>query len=247
MQVFVNERHIAQRRTFGRAASVAGLAMLGVGFLLSLTEQFVTLPGLGTVPALLISYLLLFPGIVIFNIGRYNAIRWGVRPREDEVVTAALKGLDNRHHLYHYMPQVPDAKHFLIGPAGVLLIEVRSQMGEIYVDGDRWSRAPGFGALLRGIAEGSLGNPAHDAERHERQLRAYLSGQVGQELADAVPFEAVAVFVNPRVQLVIQREPTIPVRLPRDLKAFVRKITPTRADQRLSDAELAKLWAAFEG
>ena len=248
MQVLVNEAYIEQKKKLGRYGTIAGLTLLGVGFAISLLEQTqaVDVPGLGPVPVILISYILLFPGLVLFNIGRVNAIRWGIRPREDEILTASLKGLDGRFHLYHFMPQVPRVEHFMIGPGGIVIFQVRHHMGEIHVAGDRWWRKPSFGAFIRGMAEGALGNPARDAERDEEDLRAYLAQQAGAELAEKVPVEAIAVFVNPRVQLVIESEPTIPVRLPRDVKTFVRQNIGPRTADRLTQDELNQLWAAFE-
>src|SRR5207249_8638647 len=119
------------------------------------------------------------------------------------------------------MPQVP-VSHFLIGPPGILVIEVRHQEGEVFVKDDEWQRRPGIGAFLRGVAEGRLGNPSRDAARDEAALGAYLAERVGPELAESVPVQGSALFVNPRVQLVVE-DPSIPVLIPRNLKQFVRE------------------------
>lgn len=246
MQVAVNEAHIDRRKQFGRIGSMVGIGMLGIGFFLSITDRVLTIPGVGEFPALLVAYLLLFPGLLIFNFGRYNAIRWGVSPRQDELITASLKGLDNRYHLYHYMPQVPKAEHFIIGPGGVLLIEVRQQEGEIQISGDRWSRRPSLGAWVRGVAEGALGNPTKDITEGAAAMRAYLAGRVGETLANEVEIDGAALFVNPRVQLTIEGDPTVPVLLPRDLKPFVRRTLGPAGADRLTQSQLNQLWAAFE-
>lgn len=246
MQVAVNEAHIARRKQYGRIGSMVGIGMLGLGFFLSITDRVLTIPGVGEYPALLLAYLLLFPGLLIFNFGRYNAIRWGVSPREDELITAALKGLDNRYHLYHYLPQVSKAEHFMIGPGGILLFEVRQQEGEIQISGDRWSRKSSLGALVRGVAEGSVGNPARDIEANTAAMRAFLASRVGDALANEVEIEGVALFVNPRVKLTIDGDPSVPVLLPRDLKPFVRRTLGPAGTDRLPATELNQLWAAFE-
>lgn len=251
MQVVVNEAFLQRRRRFGQVGTVAGLSLLGVGFALSLGSPFLEIPGVDIqIPTVALSYLLLLPGLYIFNLGRYNAIRYGLRPTQDESVTAHLKGLDDRYHLYHFLPKLHQAPHFVVGPAGILVLHVRMHIGEVRMDGDRWWRPPGFGNLIRGWAEGSLGDPAREAQVAELALREHLRERELGAIADSLPISHAGLFLSPQVKLVIENDEaaTVKVVLPRDLKVHARRTIGGAANprQRLSDNDLAAVWSAFE-
>ena len=67
------------------------------------------------------------------------------RPRVDERLTAALKGLTKDYTLYHFLTPV---NHLLVGPAGVWIIEAYYQRGNIVYEGNKWKQKGG-GLLLR--------------------------------------------------------------------------------------------------
>jgi hypothetical protein len=84
MEIIKNDRLINRNSRIGQIASIAGLIVLGGGLFISFTrpEMFS------------ISLIALLVGFGLSQIGIYFANRWGRHPRPDEILDAALKGLD---------------------------------------------------------------------------------------------------------------------------------------------------------
>src|SRR3972149_1837136 len=106
MEIITNERLVRRNARVGQITSLVGLLVLAGGMYISFTQP--QLFGL-SLAALLV-------GFALSQIGIYFGNRWSRRPRPDETLSQALKGLDDRYHLYHY--ETP-ASHLLVGPAGV--------------------------------------------------------------------------------------------------------------------------------
>lgn len=209
MQIVTNEEFVKTRARIGKLGTVVGLVGMGSGFVASFNVEYI-----------LASYILLIFGILAFNVGRYNAMRWGMHPREDEIIASSLKGLDHKYVLINYAPAMPSI-HVVLSPFGLIHIETRHSEGEIVCEGDRWRRKRGVLTWLRGFAEGQLGNPTKSAQATMERLKTFLSERVGADLAEQVPVEAVVVFVNPRVSLKATN-PVVPTMTSKDLKAHIR-------------------------
>jgi len=125
MKIIRNEKHVKLRARIGQWASLGGMAVLGLGLVISFTR-----------PQLIgISLACLLMGLLLSQIGLYHTKRWVQRPRPDEVLEKALKGLDNRFELYSfYLP----APHVLLGPPGLFVLRVQHQEGQITCQADRW-------------------------------------------------------------------------------------------------------------
>lgn len=211
MQVITNEQFVASRARIGKIGTLLGLAAFFAGFFTSLNIELIG-----------ISYALLIFGLFAFNVGRYNSVRWGTRPRQDEILANALKGLDHKHVLLNYAGDVP-ASHLLLSPLGLFVIEPRIHDGEIACEGSRWRRKRSFTTIVRSFVEGGLGNPTRDAQRVVAGVKSFLVDKLGAERAEVVPLEAVIVFTSPLVQLKVT-DPVVPVVKPDDLKAQVRSV-----------------------
>lgn len=209
MQVVTNQEFVNARTRIGRWGTLAGAVGMGAGFITSFNVEYIAA-----------SYIFLIFGILSFNVGRYNAMRWGIHPREDEILTNSLKGLDQKYALINYAPGVPSA-HVILSPFGLIHVETRHVEGVVVCEGDRWRRKRSFLAWLRGFAEGQLGNPTKSALATVDRLRAFLVENLGADIAGQVPVEAVVVFVNPRVDLNVS-DAVVPSMTPRELKAHVR-------------------------
>ncbi len=96
MKLSINEKQIKRNKTIAQYSLYGAIALIGVGLFLTLTnsknEDLVTN----------LSYLILLPAYILMQVNAMMMHRWGKSPREDEIVTNALKGIDNRHSLYHY-------------------------------------------------------------------------------------------------------------------------------------------------
>ncbi|MBI2940138.1 MAG: NERD domain-containing protein [Chloroflexi bacterium] len=213
MQTIINERLVAQRGRIGGLATGAGFVALIAGFIISLQWQ----------ELILVSYALLIAGFIAFNVGKYHSMRWGRwgrQPRPDEAIVGQLKSLDQKYQLFSWVPELP-ADHILLTPHGVTVLEVRPFIGEIFTAGDRWWRQRGLWGFLQFFAEGSLGNPAREAQRDVTAIKEYLAERLGGE-AESVPVDALIVFSHPRVRLHVE-DPAVPVVQMRDLKATIRR------------------------
>ena len=95
-----------------------------------------------------------------------------MRPRPDQALALALKGMDNRYRLYNYL--LP-AHHVLITPAGLLVFAVRRLPGPISCQGSNWYQKRSLLSRLRFAAEEQLGNPTRDVQRDVAALQDFLS------------------------------------------------------------------------
>ena len=212
MQVVTNQGFVKTRGRLGRVASLLGFAILIGGLILSFQNN----------ELIFISYVALVPGYMLIMYGNYATLRWGIKPRIDEILATALKSLDHRHFLYNYQSSLP-AENLLLTPSGLFVLEVRPYVGEFSVDSKgRWHRKRGLAGWLLILGEGALGNPVRDGERKIKIVREFLSDQLGPEAADSVPIESVAVFTHPRAKLTVEN-PDVQAALARDLRGQIKR------------------------
>ena len=206
MKIVTNEKLIARNAKIGTWSSLGGMAVLGLGLFISIRwTEYIAL-----------SFLCLLAGVLLSNVGLYNANRWVKRPRPDEVLTKALKGFDRRYYLYNYVLPV---SHALVGPSGLFVIVARNHEGPIYYSAGRWRQRFNLLRAFGFLGEG-LGNPIRDAERDVHKMQKSLARQ---ELApDDVPIQPLIVFTNEKAELRVQ-DPPLPVLDPKGLKDFLRK------------------------
>jgi hypothetical protein len=154
--------------------------------------------------------------------GNYATLRWGIKPRVDEVIGTALKSLDHKHYLFNYQKDLP-AENLLLTPNGLVVLEVRPYVGEFQVDPKgRWHRKRGLTGWLLILGEGALGNPIRDGLRKVESVKQYLSDQLGPEVASRVPVDTVVVFTHPRAQLTVEN-PDVSAALARDLRTQIKR------------------------
>lgn len=185
MEAFTNQAFLAKRGKYARVGSFVGLAAL--------------LGGLFTVVNYpLISYALLFVGLISASIGSYLANRYVREPRADQILINALDGLDKRYALYsYYLP----SEHVLFSHFGFTVIDARPQQGEISYANGRWHHKAGMRKLLQLFGEPSLGRPDKDLEREIQWVREWAQKISPDE---EIPVNGVIVFTHPSVTLDIQ-------------------------------------------
>lgn len=174
MRVVTDKTFVPNKIKQSRWMTILGFLMLVGGWIVSFNVDFV-----------IYSLFMLLIGFPLFNTGRYLAIRWGAKPREDEVLVEQLKTLDQRYTLYNYIQGMP-VDHVLVTPAGLFVIETRHQAGSFTVIGDParkrdiWKRnvknvMARFFTWARSWSEGSLGNPSTDLQYSINQMRQHLA------------------------------------------------------------------------
>ncbi len=232
MNIETNENLIRRNARIAQISMVAGLLVLVGGMVLSFrsAEQF----GL-SLAALLV-------GFALSQIGIYYGNRWGRRPRPDEILNTALKGLDGRYSIYHYVTPI---SHLLVGPAGIWVLLTRSQRGVITYEKGRW-RQRGGGVMmtyLRIFAQEGLGRPELDIQHELENLEKFLRNLLEED--DLPSLNAALVFTNENVEIAIDENmdlpaPTLPVG---KLKDYLRKFAKGKPISMDKSQEIQRLIA----
>ena len=124
MKTYIDRKKVGTRAELSNLASIGGLVLLLASVLLPLF-----LP-----KAANFSFVLMVAGLGTAMVGIYYANRWVRKPRPEERLDKALKGLADSYHLFHYPPLPPD--HLLLTPNGVVILETISLAGSFsYKDG----------------------------------------------------------------------------------------------------------------
>ena len=194
MKTYLDRKKIGTRAELSNLASIGGLVLLLASVLLPLF-----LP-----KAANFSFGLMVVGLGTAMVGIFYANRWVRKPRPEERLDKALKGLADSYHLYHYPPFPPD--HLLLTPNGVVILETIGLAGSFSYKDGKWREAMTIGRALRSIVEEHVGDPVRSALRTEQTLRERLAKVV----EGTVPIKPVVVFVHPAAELDLEQTP-IPV------------------------------------
>ncbi len=224
MKVIIDRERLRRRATASHVASLGGLAIILGAVILSMARpQWATL-----------TTVLIFGGFVVSTIGIYFANRWVKRPRPEDTLALALKGLADPCRIYHYL--LP-ADHVLLTPSGVVVIETVNLEGRFVYRGGKWKQHMTLGRALRFFVEETLGDPTararEDAQRMSRLLDAHLSSG-----GPAVPVNAVVLFVHPNSE-VIADSPPIPVCQPAQLRKRIPLHLPKLPQARFEQVRAA--------
>lgn len=225
MQRYMNIRRIDRIRRASKVLTYGGLAVMVVALVISFGQA----RDLGT--ALGLSLI----GLLSSQLGTVMMRRWPDRGRSDQVLDAALKGLDGRHAVFHYLL---GCRHALFTPRGSALLFPVGEPGMFEWRGAELWRTP----LKQGVPSGRPA-PMRSTTAHAAQevtaLQEDLSRRIpGRQAWDITP---ILVFVHPEAR-VESEGPMAAVHL-KKLKEFIRHL-PRHAP--LSDAELGSLAARFE-
>jgi hypothetical protein len=224
MNIITNERLVRRNARIAQVSMLAGLLVLAGGMYISfrVPEQF----GLSLV-ALLV-------GFTLSQIGIYFSNRWGRKPRPDELLDQALKGLDSHYTIFHY---TGPASHLLVGPAGIWVLQPYHQRGTITYSKGRW-RQKGGNIYMKIFAQEGIGRPDVEVSAEVQSVQRFLQEYFPDD--DKIPpVEAALVFTNPKVEINIPEDESPPAEtLPvAKLKSEIRKkakdkyLSPERADQ----------------
>ncbi len=237
MKVYRNLTQIKKKESLGRRFSLAGLAVLLLGFLASLVPTWYP-PDQPIQPGLVgflqlywawISFTALAVGFMLASIGsyyinRYARRRWpGSRffERPDEVLERNMKGFDDR---YSFFAMSLPANYVLTGPHGVTVFAVRSDKGRVIVEGDRWREPFSFWRIFTVFSREGVGNPSQDLEEQKQKIRQLLeqaSNDDGNNSLATTPVDGAAVFLNQAIVLELNN-PTVPVLRGDEIKEHIR-------------------------
>jgi Nuclease-related domain len=208
MRLTTNAKLIERQSKLARYATFGGLAIL----LGSLITSFMS----STFP-IAVAYGLLFVGFLLAYIGAVLANKYIKEPRADQALEKALKGFDNKNHLYNLVLPVP---HVLLTPNGVIVFKVKPQDGQVSCHGETWRRPFQLSRLFGGMGQEGLGNPAADLRADIAKLKEWLANKIDH--AANIPIDGYVVFTDPHVELSVE-EPAMPVVRVGELKDSMRK------------------------
>src|SRR6195256_354453 len=183
MQLVANQQLVKNRVRLGLGFHISALAVFALGLVLSTQID-------ATRELLWESWVAILAGLGLYSLGQTQLRRWGPRNRQEEQLGQAIRTLDDRYKLYAFLASsLPD--YILVSPAGVHVLIVRTDGGQIACVHDKWTK--GGGSRFMSFFGPTLGNPSADAERQLQKLRALLAER---GLSD-VPTSGVIVFTNP--------------------------------------------------
>jgi len=208
MNIVTDEKLISRNAKISNIVHILGLAFLAVATYIAFQH----------VELLFYSLVLMILGFLLSQISIYMGKRWAQRPRPDEYIDKALKGLDKSYTLYHYTTPVP---HLLVGPAGVLLLHPNNSPGTITFDEKRGRyRQIGGNVLLKFLAQEGLGRPQVEVSDELKGLDRFLAKR--WESDTLVEVEPLLIFTDDRAEVQVEDAPMLTVHANK-LKDFIRK------------------------
>ena len=209
MDIITNEKLVTRNARIGKYSSILALVILAGGMIISFTRQ----------DLFNLSLIALIVGFFLSQMGIYYGNRWGRRPRPDELLGQALKGLDDRFTLFNY---TSPTSHLLLGPAGVWVLIPHHQRGVITYDAQkkRWHQKGG-NMYLKMFAQEGLGRPDIEISAERDAIQKYLNKVLPNETLEV---QAALIFTNDQAEVQVDDAPA-PTLHARKLKDFVRKTT----------------------
>jgi hypothetical protein len=206
MQVYRNDQFIQRRAKLGRYANLGGMGILLFGLIVNLSMR---------ADGLLLSMLALIVGFALYQVGMNLTLRYGRSERPDQILVKALKGFDNRYHLFQF---TSPAGNTLVTPNACLVFTVKMQGKRIRYENGKWKHTMGWQGIFFWLAGDSLGNPTREATGEAESLRRYLAKKLpGVD----VPIQPVIVFGNSSAEVEAGDSP-IPALHYKKLKDWLR-------------------------
>ncbi len=190
----------------------------------------------------LVGYPFLILGLVASKRGAFNNRRHGIGglkiKSEADQLAETLEGVPTRFHLYNWIKLGGTAiDHLLVTPQGLMIIQVKSQIGDVKASNDRYYLKKGMTGWFATLGEPGLGNPSRELGEQVKKVRAWFEAK-GYEL----PTDGVVVFMNPRTKILSAEEMSFPVCKMGDLKLAVRgwetELSMTVAEQQEVEDQL---------
>ncbi|MDK1044364.1 MAG: hypothetical protein QGM45_01615 [Anaerolineales bacterium] len=216
MRQYIDSAKVKRNARIARILSFGGLASMGLGLVISFQNPNDTRPVLG----------LFLVGILTSQIGQPMRNRWDRRPRIDELLDGALKGLDQRFAIFHYSL---GARHLLICPGGVFALIPRGEAGKIEYNNGNWTRTTSRGSLIRRAGTRSIRGIEREADAEVDRANSRL------DLTFSV--RPMFVFIHSNAEMNVHQAPAIASHL-KKLKSSIRRLPKAET---LSQKQIALL------
>ena len=238
MKTIRNDKLIDRNAKIGQYTNIAGIVLLGLSMFLALRSL-----NPSNVPTLTETYLLfgtMLLALILTQVSMFFGNRFGRRPRPDESLDMALKGIPGEYLLYHF---VTPASHLLLGPAGLWILMPYHQKGKATYSKNRWKGSGGgfLQGYMRIFGQESLGRPDIESASEVSGLEKYFKQNL-PEGATPPAINVVLVFLDPDIEVDAEESP-IPAMQAKKLKDFIRKVSK---EQPMPQAEVERIKAALE-
>ena len=213
MKIVTNHKMIRRNKKIGQYTTIGSLAILALGFIISLNQNISS-------NDYFYSLIALVGGFILSQVGIYFSNRWGRSPRPDEVLAAGLKGLEDKYTLYSYMTAVPN---LLVGPAGIWILSTYTQPGLITYDSvkKKWHQRGG-NFLLKIFGQESLGRPEQDTYSLVQEFQKFVTKEIDIPNLPA-PQVAMVFLLDPKKVSIVAPDSPIPCMNIEKLKDFIRR------------------------
>ena len=185
MKIVRNDKLIKRNKTIGNVASIAGIAILIFGLVMSFNADAVKT---------LISFIALIVGFVVSQLSTYFVTRFGRQPRYDEVIAENLSKLNDNYTFYVYSTPVPMV---LVGPAAIWIPITLQAGGEIYYD-KKWKQRGGR-LMLKLFGQENIGKPTMDIDSNVAEIAKILKKEMPAN--QALPIKGILVSMNPETKI----------------------------------------------
>jgi hypothetical protein len=228
MRIVRHTAYIKQRKRQARLFAFLGFIILTSSLLIAWYPEF-----------LIMAYIAMLAGFILFNMGMQQLGKWSRSPRNDQILDHQLKNLGERYVAVHYAPFGKHRiEHVLIHPGGLLVVTAREIDGTIQKRGARWSKKGSPFRRLFSFSGPQLGNPSFETDSSIEHVKAYL----GQEQLE-LDVEGAVAFVHPSTELDIE-DPDYPVLHGDELAGFIQGLP---ADPTFSNQERERLIGLLAG
>lgn len=213
--------------------------LAAIGFLILASAMFIAMmPDL-----LLIAYVAMIGGFIMFNMGMQGIGRWTRNPRNDQILDARMKSLSDQVTLVHYakLGEKHVIDHLAIYPGGLALLNAKEIDGSIKQRGRSWQKKGGIFRKLFAFSGPQLGNPSFENDRNMPVVEKWLADNKME-----VDVVAATVFLHPRVDLEIE-DPDYPVLHAEEVPEFLRDLPTDETFTAVEKQALVDLLASGEG
>ncbi|HNQ93616.1 MAG TPA: hypothetical protein PKK96_14535 [Anaerolineales bacterium] len=233
MKIITNDKLIQRNGKIGGTAILLSIIILVGGFFVNINN----LSG-EDMRSFYITLASFVVGFILVQVGLYFVNRYGGKPRMDERLDAALKGLPGDFTIYHF---TTPASHLLVGPAGVWALLPYRLRGAIEFRKNRWRvRGGGFlQAYMSIFGQEGIGRPDIEAEHEVGKIKNLLAKHFDENESPEV--NSALVFTNEQIEIQAEGAP-LPALKVDQLKGFFRQKTKEKP---ITSAQLAAVKAAL--
>lgn len=230
MRIVRHNAYISQRKKRARLFSLLGFLLLSGSLLIAWYPDF-----------LIMAYVAMLGGFVLFNMGMQQVGKWTRNPRNDQLLDHQMKQLSDRVTMIHYAPfGKHHIEHVVVHPGGLAILTAREIDGTIQKRGASWRRKGGLFRRLFSFSGPQLGNPSFETDTSAKHAAGFLAEQQME-----VDITGAVVFLHPKTELDIE-DPDYPVLHGDEVADFIRDLPADESFTREERDRLVELLSVGE-